>query len=229
MKTTILLLFGEKLPAIPTGYNYDFINAHALINLLQVRNGKLFTPSGMSYSVLVLDSNSRQMTLKVLRKISALVKNGAVILGPQPTGSPSLMDNKREYETIVNALWGTNGKVRKNQTLQEVLGELNIKPDFVYTKFQNDSEIRFVHRTSSDAEIYWVNNRTARKENTTASFRVSGKEPELWNPETGEIRKLSYSFSKGITTIPLQLEPADAFLLFLEKIQRKPIQQLLKK
>ncbi len=44
----ITALFGAGLPDIPEGYNYDFINPHALINLLQVREGKLVTPSGMS-------------------------------------------------------------------------------------------------------------------------------------------------------------------------------------
>ncbi|CAN5327416.1 hypothetical protein BH23BAC1_BH23BAC1_43620 [soil metagenome] len=50
-------LFGDKLPDIPQGYGYDFINPHALLNLLSVKDGKLVTPSGMSYQLLVLDSN----------------------------------------------------------------------------------------------------------------------------------------------------------------------------
>ncbi|MFI5156803.1 MAG: glycosyl hydrolase, partial [Chitinophagales bacterium] len=36
----ITSLFGGKLPAIPEGYNYDFVNADALIHLLTVRDGK---------------------------------------------------------------------------------------------------------------------------------------------------------------------------------------------
>ncbi len=68
----ITALFGKQLPRIPEGYNYDFINADALVNLLSVEDGKLVTPSGMRYRVLVLDSNARYMTLPVLRKISTL-------------------------------------------------------------------------------------------------------------------------------------------------------------
>jgi hypothetical protein len=67
-------LFGGKLPDVPEGYNYDFINADALINLLSVKDGKLVTPSGMSYRVLVLDSNARTMSLPVLRKIRSTCK-----------------------------------------------------------------------------------------------------------------------------------------------------------
>ena len=32
----ITALFGEKLPDIPEGYNYDFVNSDALVNLLGV-------------------------------------------------------------------------------------------------------------------------------------------------------------------------------------------------
>ena len=67
-------LFGKVMPSIPEGYNFDFINADALMNLLAFKDGKLVTPSGMSYQVLVLDNNAKKMSLPVLKKISALVK-----------------------------------------------------------------------------------------------------------------------------------------------------------
>jgi hypothetical protein len=80
----VTALFRKKLPAIPEGYNYDFINSDALINLLSVRDGKLVTPSGMTYRLLVLDSNARKMSLPVLRKLSTLVKAGVFIIGVKP-------------------------------------------------------------------------------------------------------------------------------------------------
>ena len=57
----ITALFGDKLPEIPEGYNYDFVNSDALVNLLAVTKGKITTLSGMSYRLLALDANSRQM------------------------------------------------------------------------------------------------------------------------------------------------------------------------
>ena len=52
--TNITWQFKEKLPDI-AGYEYDFCNSSALINVMQVKNGKIVTPSGMSYSLLILD------------------------------------------------------------------------------------------------------------------------------------------------------------------------------
>ena len=53
----------------------------ALIHRLSVSDGHITTPSGMSYRVLALDPNSRQMSLPVLRKIRDLVRAGAVVAG----------------------------------------------------------------------------------------------------------------------------------------------------
>ena len=71
----ITSLFGKKLPDIPEGYNYDFINADALINLLSVKDGKLVTPSGMSYRVLVLDSNATKNVVACIAKNKCTCKS----------------------------------------------------------------------------------------------------------------------------------------------------------
>jgi len=64
----ITALFGEKLPAILKAIIMILVNADALVNLLSVNNGFITTPSGMSYKILVLDPNSRYMSLPVLRR-----------------------------------------------------------------------------------------------------------------------------------------------------------------
>ncbi len=51
-------LFNEKLPDIPGGYNYDFVNADALVNDLSEKDNVITTSGGMSYRLLVLDVNN---------------------------------------------------------------------------------------------------------------------------------------------------------------------------
>src|SRR6185295_10422094 len=160
----ITSLFGGSLPNIPEGYNYDLINADALINLLSVKNGKLVTPSGMSYRVLVLDSNATKMSMAVLRKIEKLVKDGATVAGIKPITSPSLSDDQNEFNKLVNEIWSSsNARVSNGKPLNEVLNAMNIVPDFIYDKSQNDTKLLFVHRALANGEIYWVNNRNGRK------------------------------------------------------------------
>ena len=224
----ITSLFGKKLPAIPEGYNYDFVNADVLKNVLSVKEGKITTPNGMSYQVLVLDANSQQMSLPVLRKISELVKAGAIVAGPKPVKSPSLSDDPTEFITLANQLWGTGtgiqsvgkGKVYAGLSSAEVLKALNIAPDFEYTKPQNNTNLLYVHRTLPEGEIYWVNNRNDRAENLDAIFRVQGKSAEIWHPETGQTELASYTIKDGRTTVPLHLEPSDAvFVIFRNKAE----------
>lgn len=222
----ITALFGNKLPDVPETYNFDFVNADALVNVLQVSDGNIITTSGMSYKLLALDQNARYMSLPVLRKINELVNAGAIVVGDKPIGTPSLIDDNTEFQKIAGQLWSTdkgetvvgNGKVYSGHTIQEVLDILNVAPDFSYTKPQNTTSVLFVHRRMGNTDIYWVNNRNTNVENIDATFRVEGKSAEIWHPETGKIEQASYKIEKGLTTIPLHLESSDAvFVVFRHK------------
>jgi len=213
----ITSLFHKKLPNIPEGYNYDFTNADALINLLSVKDGKLVTPSGMSYSVLVLDSNAVKMSLPVLRKISELVKAGATVAGVKPTGTPSLSDDKGEFDRLVNEIWSSsNSHVSEGKSLNDVLGGINVAPDFTYTKPDANTKLLYVHRKTSSSDIYWVNNRRSTPGNVTATFRVTGRVPKIWHAETGKSEEVSYTIANGVTKVDLNLQPQDAIFIVFE-------------
>jgi hypothetical protein len=225
----ITALFGQKLPEIPMGYEYDFVNADALINVLSVNKGSIFTPGGMNYRVLALDSvSSQQISLPVIRKISQMVKAGAIVIGHKPLTSPSLSDDQAEFKKIADELWanekGENmvgkGKVYAGQSIQDVLNTLKISPDFTYTKPQENTSVLYVHRKLGNVDFYWVNNRNERVEDLEATFRVEGNEAEIWHPETGKIEQASYSIEKGITRVPLHLESNDAiFVVFRNRAE----------
>ncbi|MBN1790529.1 MAG: glycoside hydrolase family 2 [Bacteroidales bacterium] len=228
----ITALFGEKLPAIPEGYNYDFVNADALVHVLGVEKGKLTTPSGMRYNLLALDANSQHMSLPVLRKIRDLVKAGAVVVGSKPSGTPSLSDDQAEFQAIADELWASEkgentvgkGKVYGGLTIAEVLAALKIAPDFIYTKPQPDTRVLFVHRKLNNADFYWVNNRNHKVENLDATFRVKGRAAEIWHPETGRIEPASYEIVGEMTKVKLRLEPDDAvFVVFRKKAEKESI------
>lgn len=211
-------LFGDKLPDVPKGFSYDFINPHALINLLSVKGGILVTPGGMRYRVLVLDSNAKRMSLPVLRKIAQLARAGAVISGVKPETIASLKDDPKEFQRLVNEIWHSGKKsVHNGKTISEVLSSLNILPDFEYTKPQDNTQLFYVHRKLLSGDIYWVNNRNDRNEMVDATFRVYGKVPEIWHPETGKIESASYKIENGRTTVSLTLTPNDAVFVIFQK------------
>jgi len=218
----ITYLFGKRPPAIPEGYNYDYINADALIHLLSAKDGRLVTPSGMSYRVLVLDSNAVRMSLPVLRKINALAKAGAIITGVKPTTPLGLEDQTDEFSRLVNDTWSPSNK---NVTEVKSIDELNIDLDFTYNKPQSNTKLLWVHRKTNDRDIYWINNRNDRVEDIEATFRIAGKTPELWSAETGRKEALSYTITNGVTKVKLHMEPNDAFfVVFKDKSVKNAVE-----
>ncbi len=211
--TNLTWRFREKLPEI-SGYEYDFVNSSALVNVLKVENGKITTPGGGSYSVLVLDESARQMTLPVLKKLRDLVKAGAKITGTKPEKSPSLGDDPAEFQKIVSEIWSNPNA--SNKPAAEVLKSLGISED---VKISNaKAKILYVHRQTAEQDIYWLDNRSPAANDAEVSFRASGKVPELWHPQTGKTEKVSWHIRDGRTIIPLHFESWEAyFIVFKEK------------
>jgi hypothetical protein len=210
-----------RAPQITEGYNYDFVNSESLLNEFSAQNGKLVTKSGMQYRVLYLGGTSNRMTLPVLNKIRSLVKAGAIVVGLPPMDSPSMADSVVAWKAAQRELWPTSalqqkvglGKVYRTMNLGEVLGSEMLQPDFKYIKPDQDSVVQFTHRRDGDTDIYFVNNRADHVAYTTADFRVTGKAPEFWMADTGTVQPASYSIHDGVTTVPLRMEPRDAFFV----------------
>jgi hypothetical protein len=224
--SNLTAIFHNSAPDTPAGYNFDYINADALIHELSVSNGRLVTKSGMSYRVLVLDKYSRHMSLPVLRAIHKLVEQGAVVAGEKPLDTPSLADDPAEFKRISDELFGQGrtgmrvlgkGKVYVGQNAAAALKAMNVAPDFDYAKPDNGSQILFIHRKLANGDLYFLDNRGDRGATIDATFRVTGKAPELWYSETGEESPASYTISNGRTTVPLHFEPwGTVFVAFLK-------------
>jgi hypothetical protein len=225
----VTALCRSKLPPVPEGYNFDFLNAGAIASgVLSVSDGRITTRSGMSYRLLALDPSTEYMTLPVLRRIRDLVNGGAILVGARPVGTPSLSDDAAEFESIAAELWGQGtgeravgaGVVHAGRSIAEALAAMGVAPDFQYTKPHTDTQLLYVHRELADGDVYWVNNRNDRVESLKATFRVDGRAAELWRPVTGEMESASYRIADGRTTVPLKLEPNDAvFVVFREKTE----------
>lgn len=204
-------LFGNGDPAVPNGYNYDYVNTEILTTLLDF-NGKQYTlPSGMSYKMLVLDNNCQRMSLPVLQKIADLAKKGAVICGEKPTVEPTMQGDKAEFQRLADETWSLKNVI-SGKSIAEALQQVGIATDFTANDMSN---LRYLHRSTDKAEIYWVNNRTDQPRTIEATFRVSGLKPMVWHPETGKAEEVSYEMKDGITIVQLQLVENDAvFVVF---------------
>ena len=203
----------DSLPAVPQAYEFDYVNATALLNAIEVHDGKLVANSGNTYQLLALDESAKYMTLPVLKKFGQLVEAGAKVTGTKPEASPSLADDRRQFQALADKIW--QNKNILTGTIEEALTRLGVAKDVEISN--TDSEILFRHRRTPQADIYWLNNRSEKPTSATVSFRVSGKAPQLWNPQNGETREVSYHITNDRTIVPLEFDPWDAFFIVFGK------------
>jgi hypothetical protein len=154
-----------------------------------------------------------------------------VIVGNRPADSPSLSDDQAQVQALAEEIFGKDtpgtvrtvgkGKVLVGMSANEALKTLKIAEDFSYTKTAADSELMFVHRKLVDGDLYFVDNRQPRTEKLEASFRVTGKQPELWDAATGKTSAVSYKIADGRTTIPLTLDPDGTVFVAFRKTAAK--------
>ncbi|RYY37834.1 MAG: glycoside hydrolase family 2 [Sphingobacteriaceae bacterium] len=218
---------GVQDPALPKGYSFDYINGEVIKQRLMVKNDRFVLPDGMSYKVLVLPK-LETMRPELLAKIAELVKQGGVVFGPKPLRSPSLQgypeaDNK--LKKLADELWGENpalkfvrpygaGFVMNGPDLQAALDYVKTTPDVVL----NTNGVEFLHRKLNNADVYFVTNQSSKKVTFNPAFKVTGKQPELWDATNATSRDLpEYSVNNGYTTVPLELDVNESVFIVFNK------------
>ena len=232
------------------GFNFDGCAPETLLERAEVKNGQVVFPGGTSYRLLVLPEQ-RTMTPALLAKIKSLVRAGATVFGPPPEKSPSLQNFPKCDATIqklARELWGgCDGKTVFAHAFgkgQVVWRETKVKPQAEYGDFAAVTSelaamgvvpdfvaagpIRFTHRRDGDTDIYFLANREDRAVETTCQFRTAGRQPELWDPQTGKTRELpQFTFGDGCTTIPMHLDPEQScFVIFRKPVAKVATQEI---
>lgn len=207
------LSVDDMTPDVPEGYDYDLCSSEIVLEM-KVRDGRLVLPSGMSYRYLLLPETDR-MTLPLANKIRELVDAGArVIGGKQPKGAPGLTGFPRcdaDVEQIAAALWDAN-RVISGKKLAEVFSQDRLKPDF------EGRGLLHIHRRVGETELYFISHQQDHAQDIDCTFRVAGRIPELWDPETGSIRELPDFIEKeGRITVPLHFEAMQSWFLVFRK------------
>lgn len=229
------------------GYSFDACPP-SLLKGAEVKEGKIVFPSGASYRMMVLP-HFPTMTPEMLGKIRSLVADGAVLVGLPPEQTPGLTGypaSEGKLRSIVGELWGPDplspglterrygkGIVFTGETLAEkednmypdysvtstILAErLGVAPDFTAAP----DDVRYIHERKGDIDIYFVSNRTEGEVAPRCTFRVTGKQPQLWNPMDGSTRDLTSFTDNGETTIiDLRFDPLESyFIVFAGKSTR---------
>ena len=235
----VLYYYGDHVPNftqlrhadpahVGAGYDYDVITAEALIDRASVKNGRIVLPDGMSYRLLELPAHD-VMSLPVLKKIRQLVHDGGTVVGPQPVRGETLENFAAvdaQVSQMADEMWSGElgrGRIIADKTVRQVLQGDGVPPDCEFAA-NPGGMLDYIHRTTADAEIYFVANHTNQAIPVYVAFRVTGKAPELWNAVTGE-RKFAAAYAErdGRTFIPLDFAPCGSwFVVFREPSAAHP-------
>ncbi|UBM57467.1 glycoside hydrolase [Marinilongibacter aquaticus] len=214
----VLYYYGDHVPVLgrlksddPAGalplFDYDLINEDKLLEL-DVRDGRIVLPYGEEYAILTLP-NHGVLSLAVLKKLESLVKKGAIVQGEKPWGTASLVGAEQgdlESQGIIERLWPKEkggfkqtglGKMywRAGAVSKTLLEEgqrpgLRILPNAV--KADGEREFEFIHRRKEADDFFFISNQNPEAKHAEFIFDAKGRQPELWDPMTGESRNLRH-------------------------------------
>ncbi len=206
------------------GYS-DLISMNDFLHQnISVKNGKLVLPSGRSYFFLVFSDSL--MLPETALKIKELVALGAVVVSPKPVKSPSLKnypDCDITIKKLADEVWGSGiqnhfGKGFIFNKSEDAIDHAGIKPDFAIEEAADQDNIKIAYRTSQEADIYFVANLSENRQHIVVSFRISDKQPELWQAEDGSISNAQVWQEKGgRTTVVLNLKGTQSVFVVFRK------------
>lgn len=214
----VLVYEGEEgsslVPEMPKGYAFQRISTEELLDSLHIKGGRLYTDGGRNGRLLYLCGG--KMALPVLLKIASLADGGALIGGTKPT-DPLDEADRAVFQRTVERVW-MSGNVMSGKTLKSVLSAAGVRPD---VKTSVDS-LRFVHRHLPDADIYYLVNDGSFSGRAKLTFQVRGREPLVWNPDTGDISPVSYKLKRRSTRVWMNLVPGDeTFVVFASLAEQR--------
>ena len=203
-------------PAVPFGFACETVGPEELLDSLHVKAGRLYTDGGLNGRVLYLQDG--RMSLKALGKVADLAAGGAFIGGVKPV---LCLDPEDEaaFQRTVEKVW-LSGNVMSGRTVGSILKAAGVKPD---VKTRADS-LYFQHRHLPDVEIYRICNLGSHAGEVKVRFRVRGRQPFQWNPDTGAITPVSYKLRKRSTRVTFDTVPGDdTFLVFASFAEKKKL------
>jgi hypothetical protein len=193
-----------------------------LVTVTGVNGGDQPNPAGIIGALTIQFQGGRAVSIPTDASWEAAMSNNSASIW-----SPAL-----ELGTVGMAPWGDPGKADAGRNLfpdlnflGQLLTQRGLPEDFSYNAQSDEHCLRFIHKRIGETDLYFVANKTPRPQEASCSFRVSGKRPELWWPERGEIQRTAqYEATTGVTRMPLRLEACESvFVVFRDRAESDQI------
>jgi hypothetical protein len=221
-------LYHEPIKTMPDGFANDTVTKSILMTA-EVENGQIVLPGGMKYRILLLPTNWTA-SADLLEKIAYFVDQKVPVFGPPPriaSGLFELENGKDAWSKRVSLLWG-NGKdaqIPRDSNPEKIAHELILNPDFQARNKLGSSSIRWIHRRTPSEDIYFIANLEAQPARFLGEFRVTGRQPEFWNPVSGTMLPAAV-FEDGATVTSVNMELPSNGSVFVVFRHPVPLQRM---
>jgi len=223
-------LGANLIPAVlESGYNFDFFDDEVLKQIGRIENGSL-TLGPNKYRAVILP-NVEQIPAETLRQFVEFARTGGTLIATRriPALSPGFQakvsDHQRIGEVSKRLFEGPGAMGRLVTDESAELGAVltaALKPDMVLSPAA--PEIGFIHRATSDAEIYFAANTGNEIRRVRATFRIDGLNPEWWDPMSGDARPAAVvARSANAVSVSLDLEPYGSRVLVFSRRAQPPL------
>ena len=232
-----LVYIGDALPnvemseseierTLPANIKFQYINQEVLLGRLSVRDGLIWLDGRVPFKFLMLRGD--RMHVETARRIEQLVRDGAVVYGPRPSGTLSLAGlerNNAELREIAGRVWGDSmgdsgvreyGKGKVISSLRAL--KRNYTPE-LSVRGANIDDILYIHKSLGDTDWYYIISKdNLNTVNIEAVFDLDGRYPEIWDPMDGSVRNCAlFTDGVGYTSVPLTLRPKQGVFVVLRK------------
>ena len=204
----------QVIPKIlESGFNLDFFDDDALKQVGRVEKDSVVL-GGNKYRIVILPGVER-IPLSTYRKLEEFVRGGGILIATRRT--PQLAPGFKATQAETSEVLELSRRLFKDVGAQahfvadegdQLVNTLTtaLPPDVALTPA--DPDIGFVHRRTTDAEIYFLANTANVRKSVKATFRQQGLQAEWWDPLKGSVAaaRSEAGTDKG-TTIAVDLEP----------------------
>jgi hypothetical protein len=113
------------------------------------------------------------------------------------------------------------GRIICGRSMGDIFTADGLKPDVDCGGMASPAKMLWCHRRESGTEIFFLSNQGDQLQSGRIAFRVSGRQPEIWDPLLGQTRPAAaFTIADGCTSLPMELAASGSlFVIF-----RKPVE-----
>jgi hypothetical protein len=237
----LLFYSGEAIPnfvltdqkPVP-GFDFDCINADALVRLARVKDKRVDIGNGTTYGYLIIPGMAGEnMSVAVLTKLREMVTAGMTLVATPPMRTPGLANYRSadaELHRIAAELWGGDagasgehklgrGRVLWGISVDDLLQRDNVRPDVEVHAALRPYQVDWIHRRSALADIYFIANHSEEVVESEISFRVAGRTPVLFDAVQGTSKPIQEAREAGgRTVIPMRFAAKQSFFVVFPSV-----------